>query len=126
MAKADKRQISADSLIRTACPLYVSYFVAFSACFCCLDKEKWYKTQRKKSGDLHVVAQQSDNDDSDTGLTNLEMYSLKGDVTKAIWLTPQVNGQIINMELDTGSAVSVMSQGEFFAVKLLNVKLQLD
>ncbi|KAL0147462.1 hypothetical protein M9458_057225, partial [Cirrhinus mrigala] len=52
-------------------------------------------------------------EESDTGLANLEIYSLQSDLKQAIWLTPQINGKIIRMELDTGSAVSVMSQNEF-------------
>lgn len=65
-----------------------------------------------QSRNVHVVSQNSD-EESDTGLANLEIYSLKSDLKQAIWLTPQVNGQKIRMELDTGSAVSVMSQYEF-------------
>ncbi|XP_057202332.1 uncharacterized protein K02A2.6 [Triplophysa rosa] len=76
------------------------------------ERERQYKASRKTYKELHVVAHQSD-DESDTGLANLEIYNLKNDLTKAIWLTPQVNGQTVRMELDTGSAVSVMSQGEF-------------
>ncbi|KAL0161731.1 hypothetical protein M9458_045456, partial [Cirrhinus mrigala] len=63
-----------------------------------------YKVQKKKSKNVHVIAQNSD-EESDTGLANLEIYSLKSDLKQAIWLTPQINGKIIRMELDTGSAV---------------------
>uniref|UniRef100_A0A8C9TFI9 ribonuclease H n=1 Tax=Scleropages formosus TaxID=113540 RepID=A0A8C9TFI9_SCLFO len=76
------------------------------------EKNKQYKAQRKKSRDVHAVAQRSD-EESDTGLATLEIYSLRGDLKQAIWLTPRVNGKTIRMELDTGSAVSVMSQTEF-------------
>ncbi len=76
------------------------------------DKERQYKAQKKKSWNVHAVTENSD-EESDTGLANLEIYSLKSDLKQAIWLTPQVNGQPIRMELDTGSAVSVMSQHEF-------------
>jgi len=77
-----------------------------------IEKERQYKAQKMKSRNVHVVAQNSD-EESDSGLANLEIYSLKNDLKQAIWLTPQVNGQTIRMELDTGSAVSVMSQHEF-------------
>nr|XP_055076811.1 uncharacterized protein K02A2.6-like [Misgurnus anguillicaudatus] len=76
------------------------------------ERERQYKAQKKKSKNVHVVGQISD-EESETGLANLEIYSLKSDLKQAIWLTPQVNGQTIRMELDTGSAVSVMSQHEF-------------
>lgn len=36
-------------------------------------------------------------EENDTGLANLEIYSLKSDLKQAIWLTPQ---QPIRMELD--------------------------
>ncbi len=68
--------------------------------------------QKNKSRYVHAVTEDSD-EESDTGLANLEIYSLKSDLKQAIWLTPQVNGKPIRMELDTGSAVSVMSQHEF-------------
>lgn len=61
---------------------------------------------------MHVIAQHSD-EESDTGLPNLEIYTLKSDLKQAIWLTLQINGKIIRLELDTGSTVLVMSQNEF-------------
>uniref|UniRef100_A0AAV2LVS7 ribonuclease H n=2 Tax=Knipowitschia caucasica TaxID=637954 RepID=A0AAV2LVS7_KNICA len=37
----------------------------------------------------------------------------RGGGREAIWLTPQVNGKQVRMELDTGSAVSVMAHSDF-------------
>ncbi len=76
------------------------------------DKERQYMAQKKKSRYVHAVTEDTD-EESDTGLANLEIYSLKSDLKQAIWLTPQVNGKSIRMELEIGSAVSVMSQHEF-------------
>lgn len=73
------------------------------------------KTQKysKKNRKVHAVDEDSADSDSDNGLASLEIYSMNGGDKNAIWLSPQVNGQTVKMELDTGSAVSVMSQWEF-------------
>ncbi len=45
---------------------------------------------------MHAVTEDTD-EESDTGLANLEIYSLKSDLKQAIWLTPQVNGKSIRI-----------------------------
>ena len=46
-----------------------------------------------------------------------DLYSLSSETRKSkpsvIWLNPTVNGKVLNMELDTGSGVSVMSKFDF-------------
>ncbi len=81
-----------------------------------------------KKGNVHVMTDKSD-EDSDTGITSLEIYNVSdespdesGETTEPIWLKPQVNGKTIILELDTGSAYSVMSQSEFER-QLKHVKL---
>ena len=61
---------------------------------------------------MHAIDEEPDNE-GEIGLASLEIYSIKGGARQAIWLTPEVNGKVISMQLDTGSAVSVISQHEF-------------
>lgn len=53
---------------------------------------------------MHTVDDKLDQE-SDNGLASLEIYNVKNDLKQAIWLTPQVNGQTVKIELDTVYAV---------------------
>jgi hypothetical protein len=44
---------------------------------------------------------------------DLEIYSVYSHGNDYIWITPCVNGNIIPMELDTGSNVSVISEADY-------------
>lgn len=44
---------------------------------------------------------------------SLELFSLSEKDKQAIWLMPELNDQVVKMELDTGSAVSVMSESDY-------------
>ena len=47
-----------------------------------------------------------DDGDSDDYLGSLEVHNMDNK-DRVIWVTPEVQGRVIKMELDTGSAVSV-------------------
>jgi len=49
----------------------------------------------------------SDDGDSDDYLGSLEVHNMD-DKDRVIWVIPVVQGRVIKMELDTGSAVSVL------------------
>ncbi len=66
-------------------------------------------TYGKKSRSVHAVEDTSGSE-SESGLASLEICNINGGDKNAIWLTPEINGKPVKMELDTGSAVSVMSQ----------------
>lgn len=62
--------------------------------------------------------------DSEDALGSLELFSLSEKDKQAIWLMPELNDQVVKMELDTGSAVSVMSESDykvFFSKEKLNL-----
>ncbi|KAL6460959.1 hypothetical protein MHYP_G00309250 [Metynnis hypsauchen] len=65
-----------------------------------------------KHSEVRAVDQHLNSDD-DIGLGSLDIYQVKVDRKQPIWLTPEVNGKMVKMELDTGSAVSVISQSEY-------------
>lgn len=49
---------------------------------------------------------------SKDALGSLELFSLSEKDKQAIWLMPELNDQVVKMELDTGSAVSVISESD--------------
>ena len=49
----------------------------------------------------------SDDGDSHDYLGSLEVHNMDNK-DRTIWVTPEVQGRMIKMELDTGSAVSVL------------------
>lgn len=61
---------------------------------------------------------------SEDALGSLELFSLSEKDKQAIWLMPELNDQVVKMELDTGSAVSVMSESDckvFYSKEKLNL-----
>ena len=46
--------------------------------------------------------------DDDSLIGSLEVNNINQAVGDVIWVSPKVNGQILKMELDTGSAVSTL------------------
>jgi hypothetical protein len=44
---------------------------------------------------------------------DLEIYSVYSHGNDSIWIKPCVNGNVIPMELDTGSSVSVISEADY-------------
>ncbi|XP_060607830.1 uncharacterized protein K02A2.6-like [Ruditapes philippinarum] len=73
-------------------------------------KQKGHKSKNKK-GQVHGIEE----DDLDLGHCLFQMdHDDQGNYKKVIWVTPTVNGQILKMELDTGSGVSVISKEDCF------------
>ena len=54
----------------------------------------------------------SDDGDSDDYLGSLEVHNMDNN-DRMIWVSPKVQGRVIKMELDTGSAVSVLSYKQY-------------
>lgn len=54
----------------------------------------------------------SDDGDSDDYLASLEVNNV-GDKDHVIWVNPEIQGKVVKMELDTGSAVSVLPYKQY-------------
>ena len=54
----------------------------------------------------------SDDGDSDVYLGSLEVHNVSGE-DHVIWVSPEVQGKVVKMELDTGSAVSVLPYKQY-------------
>ena len=54
----------------------------------------------------------SDGGDSDNYLGSLEVNNVS-DKDHVIWVSPEVQGRVVKMELDTGSAVSVLPYKQY-------------
>ncbi|XP_028416384.1 uncharacterized protein K02A2.6-like [Dendronephthya gigantea] len=72
---------------------------------------------RKKKGEqeVHEVQNESDSDSEDT-LASLKIHKVAKGHTNIIWVTPEVEGKSLQMELDTGSAVSVLPLKQYNAM----------
>ncbi len=65
---------------------------------------------KRKSATVYQVTENEANTSSGTDdLSCLELYNIKETDRRVIWLTPEVSGVKLKMELDTGSALSVIS-----------------
>ena len=78
----------------------------------CLSKKQ---TDQKKK--VHSVDRDDTDDDLYISTLHADCNSVKENKSCAdiIWITPRVNGKTFKMELDTGSAVLVISKSEFKA-----------
>ncbi|CAL9694783.1 unnamed protein product [Knipowitschia caucasica] len=74
-------------------------------------KTQWNVHKNKKVYNIEETAGEESDESEHTNC--LDVYHAKGGGREAIWLTPQVNGKQVRMELDTGSAVSVMAHSDF-------------
>ncbi|KAL4009353.1 hypothetical protein ACER0C_003205 [Sarotherodon galilaeus] len=81
-------------------------------------KIKMWKRDRK----LHEV-NETESNDSEEDLACLELYTMQEKDNDAIWLTPKIQGIELQMELDTGSALSLISY-EDYRNKFPNLKLK--
>ncbi|XP_030586939.1 uncharacterized protein K02A2.6-like [Archocentrus centrarchus] len=81
-------------------------------------KNKMWKRERK----LHDL-NETDSNDSQEDLACLELNTIQGKDNDAIWLTPKIQGVKLKMELDTGSALSLISY-EDYRDKFPNLKLK--
>ena len=58
---------------------------------------------------VHAVHSNRDSEDELQALLgSIEVYSMKNSKSNVIWITPEVEGKLVKMELDTGSAVSIL------------------
>ena len=73
----------------------------------CKSKKRETKTARPP-----VNYVDSDDGDSDDYLGSLEVNNVS-DKDHVIWVSPEVQGRVIKMELDTGSAVSVLPYKQY-------------
>ena len=87
-------------------------------------------TDRKKK--VHLVDREDNysDDENVTSTLSTECNSIDQKMSSdIIWITPRVNGKLLRMELDTGSAVSVISKRDyetnFGNNKLTNTKITL-
>ncbi|XP_014876941.1 uncharacterized protein K02A2.6-like [Poecilia latipinna] len=89
-------------------------------------RSKQYKKNKmwKKDRKLHEV-NETDSNSSQENLACLELHTIqeKEKYKGAIWLTPKVQGVKLKMELDTGSALSLISY-EDYRDKFPNLKLK--
>lgn len=77
----------------------------------CTGKAKDFQKSSYKfttSTNLQSVNEKSDNDENDKALCSLEIYNVKASHGQAMLFTPEVNGELIKMEV----AVSVIPQNE--------------
>ena len=87
-------------------------------------------TDRKKK--VHLVDREDNYSDDENVISTLstECNSIDQKMSSdIIWITPRVNGKLLRMELDTGSAVSVISKRDYetnFAQKIPLFILVLD
>lgn len=65
------------------------------------------KSSKKKGQEVHKVQRQSDCDSEDT-LASLELHKVAKTSTNMFWVCPEMEGKPLQMELDSGSAVSVI------------------
>lgn len=78
------------------------------------DKNKIFKPEAKQ---MHRVAEcknsDSTNSSDEDDLSCLELHSITEKDRKIIWITTTVSGVKLKMELDTGSALSVISETDY-------------
>ena len=71
---------------------------------------KPHSIKKKQQPRVHKVQNQSDSEDT---LASLELHKVSKAHTNIIWVTPDVDGKPLQMELDTGSAVSVLPLSKY-------------
>ena len=82
----------------------------------CRSKQSDNKSYQRKIGkrdrNVHQVSE-TDSSDSNPDLSCLKIHSLKETDRNIIWVTPEVEGVKLKMELDTGSALSIISHKDY-------------
>ena len=73
-----------------------------------------YFQKGRKGKSVHKVDEDSDCEDE--LVASLEVHSVCDQSAKVIWVKPNVQGKPFKMELDTGSAVSVISKKDYDAL----------
>ena len=82
----------------------------------CRSKQSDNKSYQRKIGkrdrNVHQVSE-TDSSDSNPDLSCLKIHSLKETDRNIIWVTPEVEGVKLKIELDTGSALSIISHKDY-------------
>ena len=94
------------------------------------ERKSKFKMRNKKVNELNEAdSNETDSDEYERGLACLELHTVKDSEHKVMWVTPEVEGQKLRMELDTGSALSIISrkdyQDKFAKVKLRRTSVTL-
>ncbi|XP_028656990.1 uncharacterized protein K02A2.6-like [Erpetoichthys calabaricus] len=76
-----------------------------------------------KSKKVHEIDKTNSSDSETEHLSCLELHSVKHTDRRIIWVAPKVEGVTLKMELDTGSALSIISEKDY-KEKFPNVKLK--
>ena len=71
------------------------------------------KQKPRPSYQKPVHSLDEDTRDAEQDLSNLGIFSVRGNNNNPIWIEPEIDGKFVRMELDTGSALSVMSKRDF-------------
>lgn len=77
----------------------------------------------KKVNKMNDTDTNGSTSEEDTSLAHLELYSMTDSDRQTIWVTPEIEGKKLKMELDTGSALSIISLKDY-KKKFANVKLK--
>lgn len=76
----------------------------------CLSKKQPFQGKKK----VHSIQRTNEDSDDDLFISTLtECNSVDKKSSEIIWITPSINGIPLKMELDTGSAVSVISNKDY-------------
>lgn len=86
-------------------------------------KEKKFHKRKDKQREMHDIETCSSDTDSAQDLACFDVCSLKRPNRGIIWVSPKVEGKTLTMELDTGSALSVISKKDYQA-HFSHLKLQ--
>lgn len=72
------------------------------------------KWRNKKVNEMNEDnSNESNSDEYEQELACLELHSVKENKQNVIWVTPEIEGQKLKMELDTGSALSIISYKDY-------------
>ncbi|XP_060782844.1 uncharacterized protein K02A2.6 [Neoarius graeffei] len=77
------------------------------------EKQRTWKKDKKVNEMNDTDASGSASDETDNGLGHIELHSMTESDKKMIWVTPKINGKKLKMELDTGSAISLISLKDY-------------
>ncbi|XP_070546601.1 uncharacterized protein [Ptychodera flava] len=69
------------------------------------------KFQKSKSKKVHALEEDSSDSDFVSSLTSVKTLNKQG--SQPARVTPRVNGKLINMEIDTGSPISLLSKDDY-------------
>lgn len=80
------------------------------------EKSHWDKKSKHQAKHVHNVTEcesGSETESDTSGLACLEVHSITEQDRKIIWIIPDLSGVKLNMELDTGSALSIISVADY-------------